>query len=79
MALIIECRTKPTFKHGFDIVEGKIADDSVGETILFVIEGIMKREDAAERLKFQKINSQIAFCTENSLKTLSFIESYEVE
>ena len=76
--MIIECRTKQNFKHGYDIVEGKIADDSVGETILFVIDGIIKKEDAVERLKFQKINSQIAFCTAESLKLLKFIESYEV-
>ena len=77
--MIIECRTNPSFNHGFDIVEGKIADDSVGETILFVIDGVIKKEDALERLKFQKINSQIAFCTEESLKLIKFIDSYEVE
>ena len=77
--MIIECRTNPSFKHGYDIVEGKIADDSVGETILFVIDGVIKKEDALERLKFQKINSQIAFCSEKSLKTLKFIKSYEVK
>lgn len=38
--MIIECRTNPSFSHGYDIVEGKIADDSVGETILFVIDGV---------------------------------------
>ena len=79
LEMIINCRTNPSFKHGYDIVEGKIADDSVGETILFVIEGIIKKEDAIERLKFQKINSQIAFCTEKSLKTLRFSKSYEVK
>ena len=77
--MIIECRTNPSFKHGYDIVEGKIADDSVGETILFVIDGVIKKEDALERLKFQKINSQVAFCTEKSLKLLKFINSYEVK
>ena len=77
--LIIKCRTNPSFKHSFDIVEGKIADDSVGETILFVIEGIIKKTDAIDRLKFQKINSQIAFCSEKSLKFLKYIESYEVK
>ena len=79
LEMIIECRTNPYFDHGYDIVEGKIADDNVGETILFVIDGIIKKEDAIERLKFQKINSQIAFCSEESLKQLKFIESYEVK
>ena len=77
--MIIKCRTNPSFKHGYDIVEGKIADDSVGETILFVIDGIIKKEDAVERLKFQKINSQVAFCNEESLKLINFKNSYEVK
>ena len=79
LEMIIACRTNPSFNHGYDIVEGKIADDNVGETILFVIDGVMKKEDAIERLKFQKINSQIAFCNEAALKRLTFIRSYEVK
>ena len=79
LELIIQCRTDISFKHNYDIVEGKIADDSVGETILYVISGIIKKEDALEKLKFQKINSQIAFCTEKSLSGLSFVNSYEVK
>lgn len=77
--LIIKCRTNPRFNRGFDIVEGKIADDSVGETVLFVIDGVIKMEDALDRLKYQKINSQLAFCTEKALAGLKFINSYEVK
>lgn len=79
LEIVIRCRSDLKYKHDYDIVEGKIADDSVGETILFVIDGVMKKEDALERLKFQKINSQIAFCSEKSLKSLKFINSYEVK
>lgn len=79
LELIINCRSNVKFTHGYDIVEGKIADDSVGETVLFVMEGVIKKEDALERLKFQKINSQLAFCTDKSLSHLKFIESYEVK
>lgn len=77
--LIVSCRGNVNYKHDFDIVEGKIADDKVGEIIGYVIEGIMRKEDAIEKLKFQKINSQIAFCTEKALKRLKFIKSYGVE
>lgn len=77
--MIMKCRTNPSFEHGYDVVEGKIADDSVGETILFVIDGIIKKEDALERLKFQKINSQVAFCNEESLELLKFVGSFEVK
>lgn len=75
---IIKCRTDIDYYHGFDIVEGKIADDTVGETILFVIEGVMKKEDAIERLKFQKTNSQIAFCSDKALQSLKYVNCFEV-
>ena len=77
--LVIKCRSNIHYKHKYDIVQGKIADDTVGETILFVINGFMRKEDALERLKYQKINLQIAFCSEQSLKTLKFKERYEVK
>lgn len=63
----------------FDIVIGKIANDNVGETVSYVVQGIMRKEDAVKRLAFEKINNQIAFCTENSLEYLRFIESFEGE
>ena len=77
--MVLACRGKVDYKHGLDIVSGKIADDSVGETVTFVMQGIMRKEDALKRLKFQKINSQIAFCTAKALKHISFEKSYEVK
>lgn len=79
LEMVVRCRGDVSYKHEFDIVMGKIADDQVGETISFVVEGVMRKEDALERLKYQKINSQIAFCTEKSLKSLKFIKFYEVK
>lgn len=79
LEMVLECRSDASYKHGYDIIEGKIADDNVGETILFVMDGIIKKEDALERLKYQRINSQIAFCSEKALKQLKFIKSYEVK
>ena len=49
------------------------------ETVSYVMQGIMRREDAVERLRFEKINNQIAFCTEAALRTLRFAESYHPE
>lgn len=77
--LIIKCRSNSSFRHGYDIVEGKIADDNVGETVALCVNGFINKEEAIERLKFQKINSQVAFCTEEALKDLKFIKSYEVK
>lgn len=78
LELVVRCRSDPDFSHGYDIVEGKIANDNVGETVSFVMQGIMRKEDAVERLRFEKINNQIAFCTKNALETLTFVSSYEV-
>ena len=76
---IILYRSNPKQEHGYDIVEGKIADDSVGETVNYVRAGVMRKEDAVERLKYQKINYQLAFCTPRSLQHLKFKESYKVK
>ena len=48
--MILHCRSNPDFVHGYDIVEGKIANDNVGETVSFVMQGIMRKEDAIGRL-----------------------------
>ena len=77
--MIVTCRANPKHCHGYDIVEGKIADDSVGVTVLFYLDKVITKEQALERLKYQKINNQIAFCTEKSFCGLKFLESYEVK
>lgn len=79
LELVVACRSDITYKHNFDIVMGKIANDNVGEMVSYVLQGIMRKEDAVERLKFEKINNQIAFCTEEAIKQLRFLESYIVE
>lgn len=79
LEMVVRCRSDIHFCHEYDIVSGKIANDNVGETVSYVIQGIMRKEDAIERLKFQKINNQIAFCTEKALKQLEFVGSYIVE
>ena len=76
---VVLCRSNITIQHGFDIVTGKVANDNVGETIAYILAGIMRKEDALERLKFQKINNQVAFCTERAISSLTFVTSYTVE
>ncbi|MBR0100408.1 MAG: DUF3990 domain-containing protein [Treponema sp.] len=79
LEMVIRCRSDLNYKHGFDIISGKIANDNVGETVEYVLAGIMRKEDAVERLRFEKINDQICFCTEEALKTISFKECYIVK
>ena len=77
--LIVSCRKKPNFNHGFDIVEGKIADDKVGVSVTLYINGFIDKPELIKKLKYQKINNQIAFCSDGSLKIIKFIKSYEVK
>lgn len=79
LEMVMRCRSNIEYQHGYDIVEGKIANDNVGETVSFVMQGILRKEDAVERLRFEKINNQIAFCTERALETLTFVDSYILE
>ena len=60
------------------LFHGKIANDRVGETVSYVVAGVMRREDAVERLRFQRINNQWAFYTEKAFATLRFVRSYDV-
>ena len=75
---VVANRSNLDFRHGFDLVIGKIANDRVGETISYVVQGVMRREDALERLRFQQINNQFAFCTDKAIAKLRYIRSYEV-
>lgn len=77
--MVMNCRQNPAFAHGYDVVEGKIANDSVGETVSYVVAGVMPKSLALERLKFQEVNNQIAFCSDNALKFLNFTGSFAVE
>ena len=45
----------------------------IGETVSYVLQNIMRKEDAVERLKFEKINNQICFNTEKALRYLKYI------
>jgi hypothetical protein len=78
LELVCNCRNNPKYVHGFDVVIGKIANDNVGETVSYVAAGVMRKEDAIERLKFEKINNQTCFCSEKSLSFLRYTGHEEV-
>lgn len=79
LEMVVKCRSDIFYHHGHDVVIGNIADDNVGETVSYVLQGIMRKEDAVERLKFEQINNQIAFCSENAIKELVYKGCYEIE
>ena len=72
---IIECRSGK--KHNYDIVIGAMADDQVYNYVTDLISGQITREAFWELAKFRHPTHQIAFCTENSLECLKFIDVKE--
>ena len=65
---------------GRDKLKFGIANDRVFDTIELCLEGLISKDEALGRLKYQKPNNQIYFISQKVLdKTLRFIESYEVK
>lgn len=75
LEFVVTCRANSDFKHDYDVVRGNIADDNVGETVSYVMSGIMRKEDAVKRLKFEEINNQICFNSDKALLHLKFVKS----
>ena len=74
---VVSCRSGSS--HEYDIVIGPMADDQVYSYVLDYISGIISREAFWVLAKFKYPTHQIVFCTEKSLKTLKYVNSYEVK
>lgn len=66
-------RSKGGLQHSYDVVIGPVADDDTMETIQLYISGILKSNEAVERLRYNKVNNQISFHTQNALNSIKFI------
>ena len=64
-------RTKPMFRHDYDIVFGPIANDRVGEQIALLKGGYITKQRFLHKLKLMRgITFQYAFCTEVAISKL---------
>lgn len=64
-------RTKPAYKHDYDIVYGPIANDRIGEQIALLKGGYITKERFLRKLKLMRgITYQYAFCTEVAISKL---------
>ena len=73
---IIESRNGK--KHDYDIVIGAMTDDQIYNYITDLLNGEITREAFWELAKFRHPTHQIAFCTEEALKTIKFIGTEEI-
>ena len=74
---IIDCRNGK--KHNYDIVIGAMADDQVYNFIVDFIKGNITRQAFWELAKFRYPTHQIAFCTNQALECIKFLESSKLK
>ena len=67
---IVDCRRGT--EHGYDVVEGPMADDQIWDYIDDYIRGMITREAFWVLVKFNHPTHQILFRTEEALKTIVF-------
>lgn len=65
-------------EHGFDIVEGPMADDTIWDYIEDFTAGTISKAAFWELVKFKYPTHQIVFCTEKSLSTITFEGSHQL-
>ena len=65
-------------EHDYDIVIGAMADDQIYNYITDLLKREITREAFWELAKFRHPTHQIAFCTDEALKTLKFIGIEEI-
>lgn len=67
------------FNHGFDIVKGPVANDTLYQTLSLYENNILSKQETIARLKVHPLYNQIAITSKKALKLLMFKESYEVK
>ena len=70
---VVDCRRG--IKHDYDIVEGPMADDQIWDYVEDFMEGVITREAFWVLAKFKYPTHQIVFCTQKSLKSITFDKS----
>ena len=75
---VVDCRSDVNFRHDYDLVAGKVANDDVGETVQAVVDGLMPKDFALARLAFMHTNNQICLSTDSALSYLRFISAERV-
>lgn len=76
LEFVVSCRRG--ISHGYDIVEGPMADDTIWDYIESYIEGEISKEAFWELVKFKYPTHQIVFCNDKALESLKHEGSYSL-
>ena len=74
---VASCRHGET--QNYDIVEGPMADDEVWDYVEDFISGRITREVFWAQAKFKHPTHQIVFCNDKALRSLTYIDHYEIQ
>lgn len=74
---ILNCRSGHAASQ-HDIVIGGVANDKVFNTVELYFDGLIDKTEAIRRLRFEKPNLQICFCTDRALQYLNYTGSEEI-
>lgn len=64
--------------HDFDLVFGPVANDNVYTVVNLYEAGLIDADSAINQLRAYKLYNQLSFHTSRVIKSLTFVESYEV-
>lgn len=70
-------RNKERF-HGYDLVFGPVANDTLYQTLALFESGILTKPETIVRLKVHRLFDQISFNTPKAIKYLQYIRAYEL-
>lgn len=76
LSFVLKCR-RGEDDTAFDIVRGGVADDRVFNTVELFSNGLLPREEALGRLRFEKPNEQICFRTQRAIDACLRFEGTE--
>ena len=65
--------------HGYDVVTGPVANDTLYQTLTLFEAGILTKEETINRLKVHRLFDQISLHTHEALACIRFIDVYKVE
>lgn len=72
---VCSCRRGNDDYKQYDIIEGGVANDKVYQTVDLYMTGIYNKEQALQKLIYEKTNNQICFITQKAIgNCLRFIE-----
>ena len=76
---VCECRGGSEIYKNYDVIKGKVADDKVFRVVDMYKRGIWNKKRTIQEIKVYEVYNQIAFISEEALKSmLVFKDFYEV-